>query len=286
VRSIVIFGAGELGGSLARQLAAADITGRVVLVDEARAVAEGKALDIRQASPVDRYSTAVEGTDDPAMAVGADAIVIADRVSPPSGAPTGEWQGDAAVGLVQRLAQLNPRAILVCAGGRQLEVVERGVRELGLARERLVGSAPEGLRAAVVSMTSLEAGCPPSEISVAVVGRPPGDIIVPWEDASISGRRASEVLAPPAITRLDARLARLWPPGPLTLASAATRLLSAAARRSRHSIIAFVAVTRDEGDRGRVAMLPILVSGSSVSAVLRPTLSTRDRVRLDTVLMR
>jgi hypothetical protein len=226
------------------------------------------------------------GTDDPAVGVGADALVVADRVTPPSGASNNEWQGDAAVGLLQRLAQLNPRALLLCAGARQLEVVERGVRELGLARERLIGSAPEGLRAAIVSMTSLEAGCPPAEISLTVVGRPPGEIIVPWEDASIAGRRAANVLAPPAITRLDARLVRLWPPGPLTLASAATRLLCAAVKRSRQSFSAFVAVTRDEGDRGRVAMLPIVVAGSSVSAVLRPTLSTRDRVRLDTVLMR
>jgi len=286
VRSIVIFGAGELGGSLARQLAAADMASRVVLVDDARSVAEGKALDIRQASPVDRYSTAVEGTDDPGVAVGADALVIADRVAAPAGVQSSEWQGDAAVGLLQRLAYLNPRALLLCAGARQLDLVERGVRELGLARERLVGSAPEGLRAAIVSMTSLEAGCPPSEISLIVVGRPPGEIIVPWEDASIGGRRASDVLSPPAITRLDGRLGRLWPPGPLTLASAATRLLRSAATRSRHSIGAFVAVTREEGDRGRVAMLPIVVSGSSVTAVLRPTLSTRDRVRLDTVLMR
>jgi malate dehydrogenase len=286
VRSIVIFGAGELGGSLARQLAAADMASRVVLVDDARSVAEGKALDIRQASPVDRYSTAVEGTDDPGVAVGADALVIADRVTAPAGAQSGEWQGDAAVGLLQRLAYLNPRALLLCAGARQLDLVERGVRELGLARERLIGSAPEGLRAAIVSMTSLEAGCPPSEISLNVVGRPPGEIIVPWEDASIGGRRASDVLSPPAITRLDGRLGRLWPPGPLTLASAATRLLRSAATRSRHSIGAFVAVPREEGDRGRVAMLPIVVSGSSVTAVLRPTLSTRDRVRLDTVLMR
>ena len=286
MRSIVIFGAGELGGALARQLAAADIAARVVLVDAARSVAEGKALDIRQASPVDRYSTAVDGSDDDSSAIGCDAIVIADRVSASAPQADGEWQGDAGVGLLQRVWQLNPRALLICAGARQLDMVERAVRELGVARERIIGSAPEALRAAVVSMTALEAGCAPMDVSLTVVGRPPGQIIVPWEDASIGGRRASDVLSPPAITRLDGRLTRLWPPGPLTLASAATRMLYAAATRSRQSMSAFVAVTREEGDRGRVAMLPITVSGSSVSAVLTPTLSTRDRVRLDTVLLR
>ena len=57
VATTVILGAGDLGGALARQLAAADVVSTVVLVDEAGSVAQGKALDIRQASPVDRYST-------------------------------------------------------------------------------------------------------------------------------------------------------------------------------------------------------------------------------------
>ena len=119
-----------------------------------------------------------------------------------------------------------------------------------------------------------------------VVGRPPGQIIVPWEDASIGGRRDSEVLTPPALTRLDNRLARMWPPGPFTLASAATRLLKAAATRSRLAISAFVAVTREEGERGTVGMLPVILHSEGVAAVLAPTLSTRDRVRLETALGR
>lgn len=281
MRSIVILGAGDLGGALARQLAATDVVSRVVLVDESGQVAEGKALDIRQAAPVDRYSTVVEGTRDLSAVVGVDAVVVADRAAAPT-----EWQDDQGVALVGRVAHLNRHAMLLLASARHLEVIERGVRELGIARHRLFGSAPEALRAAVVSMTALEAGCTPLEVSLTVVGRPPGHIIVPWDDAAIGGRRATEVLSAPAITRLDARLPRLWPPGPLTLASAATRILVTAATRGRQSMSVFVAVTREEGDRGRVAMLPVTVSAGGISSVLAPSLSARNRVRLDTVLQR
>ncbi len=281
MRSIVILGAGELGGALARQLAAADVVLRVVLVDESRPVAEGKALDIREAAPVDRYATIVEGTADESAVLGADAVVFADRAVAPA-----EWQDDQGVALVGRVAHLNQVAMLLCASAGHLPVIERGVRELGIARHRLIGSAPEGLRSAVISMIALEADCAPSEVCVTVVGRPPGHIIVPWDDSSIAGRRATEVLSPPAITRLDARLPRLWPPGPLTLASAATRMLVAAARRGRQSMSAFVAVTREEGDRDRVGMLPVIVAANGVRTVLAPSLSTRDRVRLDTALQR
>jgi malate dehydrogenase len=279
VRSIVIVGAGELGGALARQIAAADITTRVALVDQAGRVAEGKALDIRQAAPIDGYRTEVVGTTDESAVVGADAVVIADRFD-----STSEWQDDAGVALVRRITYLNQSAMILCAGANQLDLVERGVREAGIDRRRLLGSAPEALRWAVVSLAALEAGCAPSEISLTVVGRPPTQIIVPWEDASIGGRRASNVLAPPAITRLDGRLGRLWPPGPLTLAGAATRLLAAAAMRIPHTLSAFVAITRQEGDLGRVGMLPVVVNAAGIATVLAPVLSTRDRVRLESAL--
>lgn len=282
----MILGAGELGGALARQLAAADVAARIVLVDSAGTVAEGKALDIRQASPIDGYSTLVEGTADESAVVGAQLIVVADRAAPSGQPSTAEWQDDAGVALVRRALYLNATAPVVCAGARQLDVIERGVKEIGIRRERLFGSAPEALRSAVVSLTALEAQGDPRDISLTVVGRPPSQIIVPWEDASIAGRRATDVLTAPAITRLDGRLTRLWPPGPLTLASAATRVIAAAATRSGRALSLFVSISRDEGERGRVGMLPARVGVTGIAAVLDPNLSTRDRVRLDSALRR
>lgn len=281
MRSIVIIGAGELGGAIARQVAAADLAGRVVLVDDAASVAAGKALDIRQAAPIDGYSTELHGTSDEAVVIGADALVIADR-----SADNREWQDDAGVGLVRRITHLNPTALVLCAGATQLAVVERGVREGGIPHRRLLGSAPEALRSAITSLAALEAGCTPSEVSLSVVGRPPSQIIVPWGEASIGGRRADEVLPPPAITRLDGWLPRLWPPGPLTLASAATRVLSAAARRRPVALSVFVAAPREHGERERAGMLPVHVQAHGISEVLAPALSGRDRVRLETALQR
>jgi hypothetical protein len=283
VRSIVILGAGELGGELARRLAAADFVRRIVLVDTKGSVAAGKALDIRQAAPLDGTSTIVEGATDESTVVGADVLVIADRADATGAAA--EWQEDAGASLIGRVAYLNSGALIVCAGARQLDLVERGVRERGLSRRRIFGSAPEALRAAVVSMAGLEAAAHPQEISLGVVGRPPGQIIVPWEDASIGGRRATDVLAPPALTRLDARLARLWPPGPITLAGAATRVLHAIATRGRTTFNLFVAASGSNG-RGRAGMLPGRVSADGLDEILTPSLSTRDRVRLESALQR
>jgi malate dehydrogenase len=278
VRTVVIIGAGELGGALARRLAAADVCAQIVLVDDAGRVAEGKSLDIRQAAPVDGYRTNTVGTTDDSVVVGADAVVIADRA-----ATNGEWQDDAGVALVRRVAYRNPTAMILCAGAQQLTVIEQAVREGGVPHRRLFGSAPEGLRSAVISLTALEAGCSPTDVSLTVVGRPPAHSIVPWEDAAIGGRRLTGVLGAATLARLDARLTRLWPPGPLTLASAATKVLTAAAMRAGAAVSVFVAV---QNAGGRVGMLPVTMQRHGIATILAPTLTARDRVRLDTALLR
>jgi malate dehydrogenase len=277
VTTTVILGAGDIAGATARQLAAADVVATIILVDEAGTVAQGKALDIRQAAPVDRYTTTVLGTNSLDVLINAALIVLADS------AQNKEWQDDAAVGFLRRAIAMNQTAPIVCAGAQQAAVVERAVRELGCARTRILGSAPEALRSAVMSLTALEAGCAATDVSVTVVGRPPQQIIVPWEDASIAGRRATSVLTPPAMTRLDGRLAKLWPPGPFALGCAATRAIKVALSRTPRVISAFVAVSRD-ASLPRVGMLPVMLNTRGVAAVVNTPLTARDQVRLETAL--
>src|SRR5262245_62614918 len=59
---ITVVGAGNVGGTTAQRLAEKDEY-EVVLVDIAKGVPQGKALDITQAGPVCGYSTRVVGTN-------------------------------------------------------------------------------------------------------------------------------------------------------------------------------------------------------------------------------
>jgi malate dehydrogenase len=80
VSTVVILGAGEIGGALARQLAALDLVSRITLVDDLAGVAAGKALDVAQSGPVDGYHTALTGTNDIAAVVGATWLSPATRL--------------------------------------------------------------------------------------------------------------------------------------------------------------------------------------------------------------
>ena len=303
--TVAIIGAGDIGGALARELAALDIVSRIVIVDDLANVGAGKALDIAQSGAVDRYHTALSGSSDLAAVVGAVAIVIADRASssgaqdletsgpqdlnpssPQALKPSGphEWADEAGLTLLRRVAGLNQRAFIICAGVKQASMVEKGVNEAGLARLRVFGSAPEALRSAVIAITAVEANAAPSDIALSVLGRPPQHVIVPWDEASIGGRCATNVLSAAQLARLDARIARLWPPGPYALASAAARLVQTALTRAPRVHAAQVAVTRDEGTPGRSAMMPVTLNRAGIAALVEPSLSSRDRVRFETTM--
>jgi len=278
VSTVVILGAGEIGGALARQLAATDLVSRIVLVDDLGSVAAGKALDVAQSGPVDRYHTRMTGTNDLAAVVGAALVVVADRAGPPGG----EWQDEAGLAMLKRVAGLNQVAPLLCAGAAQGGLIERGVNEAGIPRVRLFGTAGEALRSAVTAITALEAQASPSDISLTVLGRPPQQVIVPWDQGAIGGRPIPQVLSAAQLARLDARASRLWPPGPYALASAAARIIRTALTRGPRLHMAIVAVTRDEGTPGRSAIMPVLLQPSGIRSIVTPTLSSRDRVRYET----
>jgi malate dehydrogenase len=280
VSTAVILGAGEIGGALARQLAALDVVSRIVIVDDLATVAAGKALDVAQSAPVDRYHTVMSGTADVAAVVGAAVIVVADTAK----TPVTEWKDEAGLALVKRVAGLNQVAPIICAGTSQASLIEKGVTEGGLSRMRLFGSAPEALRSAITAIVALESGAAPADISLSVLGRPPQQIIVPWDQAAIAGRTATEVLSAAQLARLDARIARLWPPGPYALAGAAARIIRTAVTRSGRVHAAFVTATREEGAAGRSSMMPVTVQPAGIATLVTPALSARDRVRFETTV--
>lgn len=278
--TLVVLGAGDLGGAVTRAAVAAAVTRRVVLVDDAGDVARGKALDILQSAAIDGVAVDVTGTSDLAAVVGADVVVLADRHA---AGPAVEHQGDAAVQLLTRVRQLNPRALIVCAGALQLDVVERFVHERGADATRVAGSAPEALRAGLVALTALAAQAAPREVSLMVVGRPPRATVVMWNEAAIAGRRATAVLTPPAITRLESQVPHLWPPSPLTLAGAAVRVVTLAMSNGAGTPALFVVPVGSEGVRRSGVTLPATVRGNIVTPIW-PELSPRDRTRLESAI--
>jgi malate dehydrogenase len=275
-----VIGAGDLGGAVAHALASGERVARVVLIDDAPGVAAGKALDIQQAGAIEGFHTLLEGTSDRARVAGCSVCVIADR----SGRPSSEWQGEEGLAMIRRLAADLGDSPLVFAGVSQAHLQLASWREAGVRRERLTGSAAEALASAVRSMVALEARCSPREIGLTVLGAPAGGFIVPWSEASIGGYALERVLSQVQLSRIQARLAPLWPPGPYALGLAAARVAEAIVSSSRSTLAVMTILDGEFGSRHRLGVLPAILSASGIVSTRVPTLNTRERVQVENAL--
>ena len=280
MRQAAIIGAGELGGATAHFLARRDYAQSIVIVDERDRVAAGKALDIAQAAPIEGFATQMTSGADVSMAAGADVIVIAER------AQGGEWTGEEAFGLVKRIAASAPGAVIVLAGPSSRETIERSVVEGGIARRRLIGSAPEALTASARALAALAVSGSPRDAALAVLGVPPSHVVIAWENATIAGFALAPLIDEPTRRRLTDQVRAMWPPGPHALAAAAVKTIAAIEGRSRQLVSAFVGPDDTMGTRARTAAVPIRVGPGGVIETVIPELSVVERVALDNAMMR
>ncbi len=275
MREVAIVGAGELGGLIAYALARRNAARAVWLIDDEGSIAKGKALDIGQAAPLEPFAATVSGSADIAAAAGAHIVVIADA------ARGAAWTGDEALAVLRRVSQYAPHAIVLCAAANHGELVDRGVRELRMARRRLLGSAPAALAAAASAMVALEFDGSPRDVSIAVVGVPPARIVIGWEHAALAGLSVAERLTEPRRRHLTRRIEALWPPGLYTLAQAAVKVIEIIAGQSRQLPVCFVAPDETAVAKFRTAAMPVRLDWTGIVEVVSPPLTAVEQVALD-----
>ena len=268
---VAIIGAGSVGGTIAQTLAIRDRIREVRLIDAEERVAQGKALDIRQSSPIEGFSTIVSAAGSIAAAAGASVVVVADRAS-----DSNEFTGEDGLALLRRLVAVEPASPIVCAGASQRELIVRSITELRVMDSRIVGSAPLALESGLRAIAGLSIETSGVPIGLNVVGVPPRDVVVAWEEATISGQPLAAHLPAHTIAAINSRIAGLWPPRPYALASAATRVIEAIALGSRQRLSCFVSLSR-----GRVASMPVELGEDGVRRVVEPVLTRQERTRME-----
>jgi len=81
MEKITVIGAGNVGATCANVIAHGDLAKEVILVDIVEGLAEGKALDMWQTSPINRFNTRVTGvTNDYSKTKGSGIVVITSGI--------------------------------------------------------------------------------------------------------------------------------------------------------------------------------------------------------------
>ena len=140
---IALIGSGMIGGTLAH-LAALKELGDVILFDIADGIPQGKALDISEAGPVDKYDSTVTGTTDYKDIAGADVCIVTAGVARKPGMSRDDLLGinlKVMKSVGEGIAKHAPDAFVICITNPLDAMVWALQKFSGLPKNRVCGMA-------------------------------------------------------------------------------------------------------------------------------------------------
>jgi malate dehydrogenase len=277
--TVAILGAGDLGGAIAHAIATRGRIGAVTLVDETPGVAAGKALDIRQSGPIDRVDVRIDASTDLLAASGASVIVFADATG------AGEWKDDRGLGLVAKFVRAGSQAAFVFAGANPASMMTLAARELGVASDRMIGTAASAVPGTVRALVGLETDGSGTDVSVVVTGRPPASVVA-WSSATIGASLVADRVPAHRLAAISESLKKLWPPSPRAVAAPSARIVEALVFGSRQLHQALSLLDGELGPRGAAGLLPLSLGRGRILARVLPSLSPQERTEATTAISR
>lgn len=194
---ITVVGAGNVGGTTAQRLAEKNLYD-VVLVDIAKGVAQGKALDISQAGPVCGYNTRVVGTNEYTETAGSSIGVITSGMARKPGMSRDELLATNAKivkSVVTELVSRSPEIILILVTNPLDAMVHVARTVSGLPPSRIIGMAGVLDSARMRTFIAAELNVPVTDVQAMVLGGH-GDTMVPLPRyTTVKGRPVSDLMA-------------------------------------------------------------------------------------------
>ena len=144
VNKVTVVGAGNVGATAAQRIAEKELARRVVMVDVAEGIPQGKGLDQWQSAPIEGFDSRVVGTNGYEETAGSDIVVITAGIARKPGMSRDDLLNTNA-GIVRQVAQhvkaTSPDAIVIVVSN-PLDVMCWVAKEVtGFPRERVFGMA-------------------------------------------------------------------------------------------------------------------------------------------------
>ena len=142
-KKISLIGAGQIGGTLAHLIALKEL-GDVVLFDVTEGLAKGKALDIAQSSPIEKFNIKIKGTNNYNDTKDSDVIIITAGVPRKPGMTRDDLLG-INLKIIKEVAQgikkTSPNAFVICITN-PLDVIVMALQKYsGFPKNKVVGMA-------------------------------------------------------------------------------------------------------------------------------------------------
>ncbi len=143
INKITVVGAGNVGATTAH-IAAGRKLGDIVLIDIVKGLAEGKALDMAEAGPVQGYSCKITGTTDWAAAVDSSIVVITSGLARKPGMSRDDLLAknvQIVKSVSENVAKYCPNAIVIVVSNPLDAMVYVASKVTGFPKNRVMGMA-------------------------------------------------------------------------------------------------------------------------------------------------
>ena len=204
---ITIVGAGNVGASTAH-IAATRQIGDIVLIDIVEGFAEGKALDIAEAAPVQLYDSHIVGTRDWKETAGSDITIITSGLPRKPGMSRDDLLAkntQIVRDVSQKIAHYSPGSFVIVVCNPLDAMVYAAATVTGFAKNRVMGMAGALDSARFCCFLGLELGVSVEDIKCVLMGGHGDDMVPLPRFTSVGGIPIAELLDEDTLATLIAR---------------------------------------------------------------------------------
>lgn len=142
-KKVTVIGAGNVGATVAQHVAQKELAD-VALVDIIEGLPQGKALDLLEAGPVERYNSHINGSNSYDITDGSDIIVVTAGLARKPGMSRDDLllkNAGIVKDVIQNVAQRSPDAILIMVTNPLDAMAHLAMHVSGFPKRRVIGMA-------------------------------------------------------------------------------------------------------------------------------------------------
>ncbi|MFN0150209.1 MAG: malate dehydrogenase [bacterium] len=289
---VSIVGAGNVGATAALYIAQGEYAD-VTLVDIVDGMPQGKALDLRQATPLETADCALSGSNDFAALAGSDVVVVTSGFPRKPGmsrddllAKNAEIVGSVAA----NIKKYAPDSIVVMVSNPLDVMAYHAMKVTGFPPSRVVGMAGVLDSARFCTFLAMEIGVSASDVMAMVLGGH-GDSMVPLTRyANVAGVPVSELLSKEALDRIvdrtrngGAEIVALLKAGSAYYApgKSVARMVEAILKDKKRLVPAAAYLTGQYGLSGIFVGVPVVLGRGGVERIVELSLLPEERAALE-----
>ena len=205
---ITVIGAGNVGATTAQRIVDKQLANEVVLVDVLEGIPQGKALDMYEATPVEKTDVKVVGSNAYDETAGSDIVVITAGIARKPGMSRDDLMNTNS-GIVKSCTEAavaqSPRSIIIIVSNPLDVMTYVAMKASGFERHRVIGMAGVLDAARFRTFIAMELNVSVEDVNAFVLGGH-GDSMVPLPRYStVAGIPITELLSQATIDRLVKR---------------------------------------------------------------------------------